>query len=53
MQLLTEILNNHGSTEDINALGSIKDKFISFGWDAQEIDGHDIQSLLNFFKSNL
>lgn len=44
-------LITHGSTEDINALGSIKDKFISFGWDAQEIDGHDIQSLLNFFKS--
>ena len=44
-------LITHGSTEDINALGSIKDKFISFGWEAQEIDGHNIQNLLNFFKS--
>ena len=31
--------------------GSIKDKFISFGWDAHEIDGHNIEELLNFFKS--
>ena len=44
-------LITHGSTEDINALGSIKDKFISFGWDAYEIDGHNINELLNFFKS--
>lgn len=44
-------LITHGSTENINALGSIKDKFISFGWDAHEIDGHNIYKLLNFFKS--
>ena len=44
-------LITHGSTEDINALGSIKDKFISFGWEAQEIDGHNVNNLLNFFKS--
>ena len=31
-----------GYTKDINDLGSIKDKFESFGWYAQDIDGHDI-----------
>lgn len=44
-------LITHGLTENINALGSIKDKFISFGWEAQEIDGHNINNLLKFFKS--
>ena len=29
----------------------IKDKFVSFGWNVHEIDGHNINDLLNFFKS--
>ena len=44
-------LITHGSTEEINKLGSIKDKLISFGWEAQEIDGHNINNLMNFFQS--
>ena len=45
------MLITHGSTEDINALEPIKDKFVSFGWNVHEIDGHNINDLLNFFKS--
>ena len=44
-------LITHGSTEDINALEPFKDKFISFGWYVYEIDGHNFNDLLNFFKS--
>lgn len=43
-------LITHGLTEDINALEPFKDKFLSFGWDAYEIDGHNFGDLLNFFK---
>lgn len=43
-------LITHGSTEDINALRSIKNKFISFGWDSYEVNGHSLNDLLNFFK---
>ena len=44
-------LITHGSTEDINALEPMKDKFTSFGWDAHEVDAHNLNDLLNFFKS--
>ena len=44
-------LITHGSTEDINALEPLKDKFSSFGWYVHEIDGHNFNDLLNFFKS--
>ncbi len=44
------MLITHGSTEDINALEPIKDKFDSFGWDVHEIDGHNFNDLLIFFK---
>lgn len=44
-------LITHGSTEDINTLEPIKDKFVSFGWNVHEIDGHNFNDLLNFFKS--
>lgn len=30
-----------GATDDVIRLGSIKDKFLSFGFDALEVDGHD------------
>lgn len=44
-------LITHGSTEEINSLGSMKDKFLSFGWDVCEVDGHDLKKLLKFFES--
>lgn len=34
-----------GYTKDINDLGSITDKFASFGWDAHEVDGSDITQI--------
>ena len=43
-------LITHGSTEDINALGLLKINLYHLDG-MLEIDGHDIQSLLNFFKS--
>lgn len=45
------MLITHGSTEEINALEPINQKFLSFGWDVHEVDGHNIDKLLNFFKS--
>ena len=45
------MLITHGSTEEINALEPIKDKFASFGWNVHEIDGHNLNDLINFFKS--
>ena len=34
-----------GSTENIKALEPLKDKFEAFGWNAMEIDGHDIDEI--------
>lgn len=34
-----------GYTKDINDLGDIKAKFESFGWYAQDIDGHNVQKI--------
>lgn len=40
-----------GSTEDIKALGDIKVKFEAFGWNACEIDGHDIIQIYNAIQN--
>ena len=37
----------HGCTEEINKLNSLEDKFSSFGWDVETVDGHDTNSILN------
>lgn len=34
-----------GSTENIKALEPLKDKFEAFGWNAMEINGHDIDEI--------
>jgi len=44
-------LITHGSTEDINALEPMIDKWRAFGWDAYEIDAHNIDDLVKFFSS--
>ena len=36
-----------GSTENVKALGDVKSKFEAFGWNAIEIDGHNIQEIYN------
>ncbi len=35
-----------GSTEDVCAPGDLAAKFEAFGWDAREVDGHDIGALV-------
>lgn len=35
-----------GQTEDICALSDVAQKLCAFGWDVQEIDGHDIDAIL-------
>lgn len=34
-----------GPTEEITSLDPLKDKFIAFGWECIEIDGHDMQAI--------
>ena len=51
---LTLIVDRNGlqqgaRTEDTNALDSLTEKFASFGWEAIDVDGHDIAALLNAF----
>ena len=40
-----------GSTENVKALGDVKAKFESFGWNAVEIDGHNIQEIYNAIET--
>ena len=35
-----------GSTEDVNSLGDLKAKYISFGWEVLECDGNDMSALI-------
>lgn len=39
------------STEDINALEPLRDKFASFGWAVREVDGHDHADLIAAFEA--
>jgi transketolase len=38
-----------GKTKDVKNLDPLADKWRAFGWHAIEVDGHDIQSLINAF----
>ena len=40
-----------GSTEQVKALGDVKLKFEAFGWDAVEIDGHDVNEIYNAIET--
>ena len=40
-----------GFTEDIMAVEPLADRFRSFGWDVQRIDGHDFEAILETFDS--
>lgn len=37
-----------GRSEEVLALQPLRDKWSAFGWNAHEVDGHDIPSLLEF-----
>jgi transketolase len=39
-------LQTDGTTEDVMDIGDVRAKFESFGWDAIEIDGHDMQQVV-------
>lgn len=39
-----------GFTEDIMAIDSLKNKWESFGWAVEEIDGHDMNQILSAFR---
>ena len=41
-----------GRNNDIMKLGSLKDKWSSFGWETAEFDGHNIEKLYDYFNSN-
>jgi len=40
-----------GSNKDILDLGNLADKWISFGWNVNEIDGHDTLKIKNYFDN--
>jgi transketolase len=35
-----------GRTEDVGGLEPLPDRFRAFGWEAREVDGHDVEALL-------
>lgn len=39
-----------GTTEEVMALDNLKDKWTSFGWEVVEVDGNNIEELLNVFE---
>ncbi|MFA6251599.1 MAG: transketolase [Candidatus Paceibacterota bacterium] len=42
-----------GNTERVMPLGDLKDKYKEFGWNAQEVDGHDFWAINNaIYKAN-
>ncbi len=40
-----------GRSNEIMALPSLRDKWSAFGWDAHEVDGHDIAALTRLMKT--
>jgi len=43
-------IQGDGFVKDVMGLGSLVDKWRSFGWEAEEADGHDILNLIESFK---
>ncbi len=39
-------VQSDGPTEEIKEKASLSEKFSAFGWDVEEVDGHDFQSIL-------
>lgn len=39
-----------GSTEKVKSIGDVKSKFEAFGWNAIEINGHDLNEIYNAFS---
>lgn len=41
-----------GNNKNIMDTLSLKNKWASFGWNAEELDGHNIEQLLSYFNKN-
>ena len=39
-----------GANDDVISLGDLKAKWVSFGWEVMQMDGHDYNALLTTFK---
>jgi transketolase len=39
-----------GRSNEVMALGPLKDKWAAFGWNACEVDGHDVQTLVQLLR---
>jgi transketolase len=39
-------LQTDGTTEEVMDIGDVRGKFEAFGWDAIEIDGHDMEAIV-------
>lgn len=44
-------MQSDGRSEDVIDMGSIKNKWEAFGWNANEVDGHDIDAMQAVFSS--
>ena len=40
-----------GRSQEITAISPLKDKFEAFGWSSYDVDGHDINALINVLKN--
>jgi transketolase len=40
-----------GPTDKVMSLGSLKDKFLAFGWDVMEMDGNDMQQVVDTLEA--
>ena len=40
-----------GRSEEVTSLSSLKDKFTAFGWQGIDVDGHDINKLVDVLKN--
>ena len=41
-----------GSNKNIMDTQSLKNKWASFGWDTEEVDGHNVDQLYSYFNQN-
>ena len=42
-------LSIDGHTEEVMAIEPVHDRFASFGWDVQRVDGHDLETVMTAF----
>jgi transketolase len=38
-----------GKTEQVMSLEPLRDRWEQFGWEVEEVDGHDIEAMINLF----